>query len=141
MRILPLLAALLLPGVLLAQQVPIGGTPPDPEKDKARAVDRAKTELSAALKVRWALVPAYLVSALALLYLVLPHMGTELFPDVNAPLSTTDPNHIKHFGAGQTEVELTLPPGKHTLQLVLGDALHIPHDKPVMSDKITITVK
>ena len=60
-------------------------------------------------------------------------------PDLNAALAVTD--NIKHFGAGQTETELTLPPGKHTLQLVLGDYLHIPHDKPVVSDKITITVK
>jgi len=60
-------------------------------------------------------------------------------PDVNAALPVTD--NIKHFGAGQTETELTLPPGKHTLQLLLGDALHIPHEKPVVSQKITITVK
>lgn len=60
-------------------------------------------------------------------------------PDFNAALAVTD--NIKHFGAGQTETELTLPPGKHTLQLVLGDYLHIPHEKPVVSEKITITVK
>jgi Domain of unknown function (DUF4399) len=60
-------------------------------------------------------------------------------PDMNAPLPVTD--HIKHFGGGQTETELTLPPGSHTLQLVLGDYLHTPHDKPVLSEKITITVK
>jgi hypothetical protein len=60
-------------------------------------------------------------------------------PDFNAALPATD--NIRHFGAGQTETELTLPPGKHTLQLVVGDHLHIPHDKPVVSQKITITVK
>src|SRR5262245_26691147 len=60
-------------------------------------------------------------------------------PNLDMPLPVTD--NIRHFGGGQTEVELTLPPGKHTLQLVLGDALHVPHDKPVMSEKITITVK
>jgi hypothetical protein len=47
----------------------------------------------------------------------------------------------KHFGGGQTEAEVELTPGKHTLQLVLGDALHIPHDPPIVSEKITITVK
>jgi len=47
----------------------------------------------------------------------------------------------RHFGAGQTEATITLPPGKHTLQLVLGDWAHIPHVPPVMSDVITITVK
>lgn len=50
-----------------------------------------------------------------------------------------DKNHL-HFGAGQTEVRLELPPGKHTLQLLLGDKLHIPHDPPLYSKKITITV-
>ena len=44
-----------------------------------------------------------------------------------------------HYGAGQTEVELTLPPGPHTLQLLLGDADHIPHTPPVYSDRIHMT--
>ena len=51
-----------------------------------------------------------------------------------------DENHI-HFGGGQTEVSLDLPPGTHTLQLVLGDMNHIPHVPPVASDRISITVK
>jgi len=50
-----------------------------------------------------------------------------------------DDNH-RHFGGGQTETMLTLPEGKHTLQLVLGDWSHIPHVPPVMSESITITV-
>lgn len=64
----------------------------------------------------------------------------DKLPDFNVALTTTDPN-IRHFGAGQTEVELTLPPGRHTLQLVFADYLHIPHDRPLVSEKITITVK
>ena len=60
-------------------------------------------------------------------------------PDFSKPLPATD--SIRHFGGGQTEVDLTLPAGKHTLQLVLGDYLHTPHEKPLMSEKITITVK
>ena len=52
----------------------------------------------------------------------------------------SDAQHI-HFGGGQTETTLTLPPGKHTLQLVLGDGNHVPHKPPVMSKVITITVK
>jgi hypothetical protein len=60
-------------------------------------------------------------------------------PDMNTALPVTD--NIKHFGKGQTETELTLPAGRHTLQLVLGDYAHTPHDKPVVSEKITITVK
>lgn len=49
--------------------------------------------------------------------------------------------HHKHFGGGQTETTIDLPPGKHTLQLLLGDQNHIPHNPPVMSEMITITVK
>ncbi len=50
-----------------------------------------------------------------------------------------DDNH-KHFGGGQTEATLELPAGTHTLQLVLGDLNHVPHDPPVISEQITITV-
>ncbi|HZF26091.1 MAG TPA: DUF4399 domain-containing protein [Steroidobacteraceae bacterium] len=59
--------------------------------------------------------------------------------DLSQPLANNE--HSMHFGKGQTETELKLTPGKHTLQLVLGDALHVPHDPPVVSKKITITVK
>ena len=47
----------------------------------------------------------------------------------------------KHFGGGQTETEIKLAPGNHTLQLLLGNFAHIPHNKPVLSEKITITVE
>lgn len=47
----------------------------------------------------------------------------------------------RHFGGGQTEVELTLSPGKHTLQLVVGDHNHIPHNPPIQSERITVLVK
>ena len=60
-------------------------------------------------------------------------------PDLSAPLPATE--QIIHFGKGQTETVLELTPGTHTLQLLLGNYLHIPHSKPVMSEKITITVK
>ncbi len=50
-----------------------------------------------------------------------------------------DDNHL-HFGGGQTEVTLDLGPGDHTLQLVLGDAGHVPHSTPIVSEVITITV-
>ncbi|MCB1123656.1 MAG: DUF4399 domain-containing protein [Verrucomicrobiae bacterium] len=60
-------------------------------------------------------------------------------PDFSVPLPASE--HIVHFGKGQTETQLTLPPGKHTLQLVLGDKIHLPHNPPVVSEKITITVK
>jgi hypothetical protein len=68
------------------------------------------------------------------------HLLIDIDPpaDLSKPLPATD--QIKHFGKAQTETELTLPPGKHTLQLLLGDSLHIPHNPPVLSKKITITV-
>ena len=52
----------------------------------------------------------------------------------------SDNNHL-HFGHGQSETRITLPPGTHTLQLLLGDRNHVPHNPPVVSQKITITVK
>jgi hypothetical protein len=59
--------------------------------------------------------------------------------DMAQPLPMTDT--IRHFGGGQTETSLTLPPGTYRLQLLLGDHLHIPHNPPVMSEVITITVR
>jgi hypothetical protein len=47
----------------------------------------------------------------------------------------------RHFGKGQTETQLTLPPGKHTLQLLFADHLHVPQDPALASKQITITVK
>jgi len=60
-------------------------------------------------------------------------------PDLAATIPTDD--HYRHFGGGQTEVDITLPPGTHTLQLVLGDHLHVPHTPPLVSGQITITVE
>lgn len=50
-----------------------------------------------------------------------------------------DEHHV-HFGGGQTETQVELTPGSHTLQLVLGDSGHVPHTTPIVSDVITITV-
>jgi hypothetical protein len=58
--------------------------------------------------------------------------------DLSAPLPASD--KIVHFGKGQTETTLNLAPGKHTLQLLLADQSHIPHNPPVLSQKISITV-
>lgn len=60
-------------------------------------------------------------------------------PALDAPIPASD--NYKHFGGGQTETTIELAPGKHTLQLIMGDLMHIPHEPPVMSRKITITVK
>lgn len=59
--------------------------------------------------------------------------------DANAPLPAND--QFRHFGLGQTETSVELKPGTHTLQLVLGDQNHIPHHPPVLSERITVTVK
>jgi len=59
-------------------------------------------------------------------------------PPMDKPIPKDD--HHMHFGKGQTEASIELKPGKHTLQLLLGDKAHIPHNPPVMSEKITIMV-
>lgn len=64
---------------------------------------------------------------------------------INSPLPPfdedipADNNHL-HFGAGQSEARVELPPGTHTLQLLMGDHNHVPHDPPLMSRKITVIV-
>jgi hypothetical protein len=58
--------------------------------------------------------------------------------DLNAPLTADD--QLIHFGKGQTQSTVTLPPGTHTLQLLLGDQNHMAHNPPVFSNKITVTV-
>ena len=63
----------------------------------------------------------------------------ENLPDLKNP-TPANKNHI-HFGKGQTEAILELPKGKRTLQLLMGNYLHIPHKEPVISDKITIFIK
>lgn len=60
-------------------------------------------------------------------------------PTLDRPIPK-DESH-RHFGGGQTETRLMLAPGIYTLQLILGDYRHIPHDSPVISEKITITVE
>ncbi|MBW7471678.1 DUF4399 domain-containing protein [Marinobacter sp. M216] len=66
-------------------------------------------------------------------------IDTDVPTDLSQPLPATD--QVRHFGGGQTETELTLPPGEHTLQLLLGNHVHVPHNPPVMSEQITITVE
>ena len=65
-------------------------------------------------------------------------IDTEL-PPLDEPIPADD-NHV-HFGGGQTEVQIELTPGEHSLQLLLGDLNHIPHDPPVASEVITVTVE
>lgn len=65
-------------------------------------------------------------------------IDTDL-PDLALPIPA-DANYV-HFGDGRTVTEITLEPGQHSLRMLLGDHLHIPHDPPVFSDPITITVE
>ncbi len=74
-----------------------------------------------------------------------PHSGhhhllidAEL-PDLGLPIPKTE-NYV-HFGDGSTSTEISLEPGEHTLQMLLGDHLHIPHDPPLTSDRITVYVE
>jgi hypothetical protein len=59
--------------------------------------------------------------------------------DYSLPIPADDTH--RHFGGGQTEVSIDLSPGDHTLQLVLADHRHVPHEPPVVSERIKITVK
>jgi hypothetical protein len=66
-------------------------------------------------------------------------IDADSLPPLDQPIPADE--HHKHFGGGQTEASITLTPGKHTLQLDLGDALHMQFDPPIVSKKITVTVK
>jgi hypothetical protein len=66
-------------------------------------------------------------------------INLDQLPNLNAPLPASD--QVVHFGKGQTSTSLKLPPGKHRLQLILGNQVHIPHDPPVISEVIEIEVR
>lgn len=66
-------------------------------------------------------------------------IDVKVLPDLTKPLQATD--SVRHYGGGQTETNLNLPPGKHTLQLIVANHEHIPHEKPIISKKITINVE
>ncbi|NLS13066.1 DUF4399 domain-containing protein [Vibrio sp. SM6] len=66
-------------------------------------------------------------------------IDVDSVPDMAVPLPATE--NILHFGKAQSQTFITLEPGKHTLQLVLGDGNHIPHEKPVVSQVITVNVE
>lgn len=60
-------------------------------------------------------------------------------PPLDEPIPADD-NHI-HFGRGQTQTQVTLPKGTHTLQLIMGDHAHLPHNPPITSPQITVTIR
>ena len=66
-------------------------------------------------------------------------INVDELPDMNAAIPSDD-NH-RHFGGGQTQVTLELPPGEQTLQILLGDWQHLPHDPPILSESVTVTVQ
>lgn len=68
------------------------------------------------------------------------HLLINLDEAVNPELPLPASEQVRHFGGGQTETELDLPAGTYRLQLMLGNHLHVPHDPPVMSEVITVTV-
>jgi hypothetical protein len=68
-------------------------------------------------------------------------LNADKLPPMDQPLAMDQPQKYLHFGKGQTETVLELPPGKHTLQLLFADYAHVPHDPPVISEKITINVQ
>lgn len=67
-------------------------------------------------------------------------IDTDLPLDMSKPIPPALENKVMHFGKGQTEVTLSLPPGRHTFQLVLGDHLHITHNPAVVSKKVSVVV-
>jgi len=66
-------------------------------------------------------------------------IDVDKLPAAGAPIPT-DANHM-HFGKAQTQADIKLTPGKHTLQLILGDSGHMPFDPSIVSKKITVNVK
>jgi len=66
-------------------------------------------------------------------------INLQTLPAMDMPLPANA--QVIHFGKGQTQATIELEPGVHSLQLLLGNHLHVPHARPVMSDKITITVE
>jgi len=66
-------------------------------------------------------------------------VNVDELPPLDQPIPKDE--HHRHFGGGQTETKIELTPGKHTLQLLLGDKNHMPHKPALISEKITIEVK
>ena len=145
MKTIPLIMGLLLSTLIMnsvAQETP--GLPRTPAPEGAEAYIQSPADgavVTAPFTVRFGLRGAGIAPA----GVQLPNTGhhhllidvTEM-PSFGLPLPATE--NVVHYGLGQTETELELPPGEHTLQLVLGDWLHIPHEPTVISEIVTITV-
>jgi hypothetical protein len=134
-------AAVIVCGASSAQQAKTGGPTPSPEGAGVRFVGLSDgARLPTKVTIRFGLrgmgvSPAGLERENSGHHHLL--IDTEL-PPLDQPIPN-DFNHL-HFGAGQTEAEVTLKPGTHTLQLLFGDKDHIPHNPPLLSPPIRVVV-
>ena len=144
MRI-PVIASMITAGVLLAGGAAVAGETPSPPGAKVYFIGLKDGQtVSSPVTIRFGLSGMGVAPAgvddkpkTGHHHLIINESieGEEL----NEPIPADD-QHV-HFGGGQTETTIELPAGTHTLQLVLADWSHIPHNPPVMSERITITVK
>lgn len=142
-RTIPVLAALLLPLAAAAgDAAPVPGATPAPAGAKVYFIEpKDGAVVSGPVRVVFGLAGMGVAPA----GIQKEHTGHHHLLidrpafDPRQPLPATD--QIRHFGNGQTEAMVELKPGRHTLQLVLGDWKHQPHDPPVASETITVTVK
>lgn len=134
---------LVLATALLLAQAPAWGSSPAPPDANLYIITPAHGEVvGSPLRVRFGLrgmgvAPAGVDKAGTGHHHLL--IDVDQLPSLRQPLPK-DRQH-RHFGGGQTEVLLNLPPGRHTLQLILGDKDHIPHEPPLVSERIVIHVK
>ena len=147
MRTIPFIAGLLLSAgaaATFAQDIPEMPRTPAPEGAEVYFQSPADGDtVTSPVLVRFGLrgigvAPAGIIFPDTGHHHILVDVGEDEMPPFNLPLPTTEQS--VHFGLGQTEAELTLEPGEHTLQLVVGDHLHTPHLPPIVSEVITITV-
>jgi hypothetical protein len=156
-RALCISLAMLLPACSPKQPSSATATSSAPAPSAATPATPARTASQPGASV-WFVEPQEGASVRSPVHVVFGISGMELAPAgeqrpgtghhhliVDAPLPPFDApipkdEHHLHFGNAQTEVDVTLPPGPHTLQLLLGDYLHVPHDPPVYSAPLQITV-
>lgn len=137
---LALLAALLLPTFAFAGPLPLTPAPAGAKVYFISPENGAK--LKSPVTVRFGLAgmgvaPAGIVKEATGHHHLLVDVAT--LPPMDLPIPN-DAQH-RHFGGGQTEVTIELAPGRHTLRLLVGDANHIPHEPPVMSEAISVEVE
>ncbi len=141
-RLRLLLICLMAGAVLLFPHAPAWSRSPAPSDARVYIISPAHGEtVTSPVKVRFGLqgmgvAPAGVDKAATGHHHLL--INVEALPPLDRPLPK-DERH-RHFGGGQTEVLLELPPGRHTLRLILGDKNHVPHDPPLISEPVTIEV-